>query len=179
MTDPIKRAAPDFYSKAWSRTPFKDDLAPKIDWLTGMPEEYSHGGGIGAFLDAANISQEKFDAVFYELSRLSGSDIPSDTISGTKLDPYQYADYCRTIGTITINGKTLYQTLEEIINSDAYQNDVVNSPDPTPYSLDEDRQSRLNKVIQAFKDKGKTEFVKENMIPTKKNPSPFAPITES
>ena len=179
MTDPIKRAAPDFYSKAWSRTPFKDDLAPKIDWLTGMPEEYSHGGGIGAFLDAANISQEKFDAVFYELSRLSGSDMPSDTISGTKLDPYQYADYCRTIGTITINGKTLYQTLEEIINSDAYQNDVVNSPDPTPYSLDEDRQSRLNKVIQAFKDKGKTEFVKENMIPTKKNPSPFAPITES
>ena len=179
MTDPIKRAAPDFYSKAWNRTPLKDDLAPKIDWFTGMPEEYSHGGGIGAFLDAANISHEKFDAVFYELSRLSGSDEPSDTVAGVKLDPYQNAEYRRVIGTTEINGKTMYQTLEEIINSDAYQNDIINNPDPSPYELDPNRQDRLNKVIKAFKDRGKEIFIKENMLNQSSTPSPFAPITES
>ena len=179
MTDPIKRAAPDFYSKAWNRTPLKDDLAPKIDWFTGMPEEYSHGGGIGAFLDAANISHEKFDAVFYELSRLSGSGEPSDTVAGVKLDPYQNAEYRRVIGTTEINGKTMYQTLEEIINSDAYQNDIINNPDPSPYELDPNRQDRLNKVIKAFKDRGKEIFIKENMLNQSSTPSPFAPITES
>ena len=73
----------------------------------------------------------------------------------------------------------MYQTLEEIINSDAYQNDIINNPDPSPYELDPNRQDRLNKVIKAFKDRGKEIFIKENMLNQSSTPSPFAPITES
>ena len=158
--DPIKRQTPDFYTKAMNRIPgLRSNLSPKVNWLTGQIEEYSHGGGMAAFYDAASITKEKGSAVFYELSRLDGVGDPSETINGIKLSPAQYAEYCQTIGTTQIGGRTLYQALEQIITSDAYQNDILNKPDPSPYELETDRKQKLQQIIKAYKDRGKAQYL--------------------
>ena len=157
--DPIKRQTPDFYTRALNRTPLRENLAPKVNWITGQLEEYNHGGGVGVFYDAASHSKEKGSAVFYELSRLGGVGDPSSTINGIELTPEQYAEYCQTIGTIQIGGVTLYQALDRIINSDVYQNDILLNPDPNPYELNPEREKRLQKVIDTYKDRGKAQYM--------------------
>lgn len=160
--DPIRRQTPDFYSKALDRTPYREELAPKVDWLTGQEEEYSHGGGAGAYFNAWSGSQDKGSAVFYELSRLDGVQPPTGKINGIDLSADEQAEYNRTIGTLEINGKTLYQTLDAVINSDSYQRDIEQNPDPTPYELAENRKEILQNIIKEYKKRAKAEFLKQN-----------------
>ena len=160
--DPIRRQTPDFYSKALDRTIFRQNLAPKIDWLTGQEEDYSHGGGLPAFFNAWSGSTDKGSAVFYELSRLDGIQPPQDNINGIDLSPDEQAAYHRTIGTIQIGGKNLYQTLDDVINSDNYQRDIELNPDPTPYQLADNRADVLRSIIKQFKDRAKADFIREN-----------------
>lgn len=161
--DPVRRATPDFYSKFNSRIPYRtDDLAPKYSWLTGRPLIYSHGGGMGAFLNAFNTSRDNGDALFYELSRLSGAGDPSEKIAGYKLSPHEYAALCETIGTIKLGGKTLYEALDEIISSESYQRDIELNPDPDAYTLDSRREEVLQKLIKQYQDAGKAQFLRNN-----------------
>jgi hypothetical protein len=179
INDPVRRETPDFYSKIADRLPgARENLTPKINWLTGEEQEFAHGGGLGSLFNMWSGSQDKGSAVFYELSRLTGVSEPSDNIQGMKLSPEQYADYCKTIGTIELGGRTLYQTLDEVINSDAYQRDIEQRPDPSPYEVDENRAKRLRQVIKAYKDAGKAQFLRDNpQIAT--NPNILSAITDA
>ena len=175
----MRRETPDFYSKIADRLPgARENLTPKINWLTGEEQEFAHGGGLGSLFNMWSGSQDKGSAAFYELSRLTGVSEPSDNIQGMKLSPEQYADYCKTIGTIELGGRTLYQTLDEVINSDAYQRDIEQRPDPSPYEVDENRAKRLRQVIKAYKDAGKAQFLRDNpQIAT--NPNILSAITDA
>lgn len=177
--DPIRRETPDFYAKIADRIPgMRENLTPKINWLTGEEQEYTHGGGAGSFFNMWSGSQDNGSAVFYELSRLSGVGDPSDEIQGMKLSPEQYADYCQTIGKLELGGKTLYQTLDEVINSDAYQRDAEYRPDPSPHEVEEERAKRLRQVIKAYKDAGKAQYLRDNPQ-IAANPNILSVITNS
>ena len=177
--DPIRRETPDFYAKIADRIPgMRENLTPKINWLTGEERGYAHGGGAGSFFNMWSGGKDNGSAVFYELSRLTGVGDPSDEIQGMKLSPEQYADYCQTIGKLELGGRTLYQTLDEVINSDAYQRDIEQRPDPSPYEVDENRAKRLRQVIKAYKDAGKAQFLRDNpQIAT--NPNILSAITDA
>ena len=179
FNDPIRRETPDFYSKAIDRTPMRGNLAPKVNWLTGEEETYTHGGGLGSMFNMWSGSQDKGSAVFYELARLTGVGEPSDElIKGKKLSSEQYSDYCRAIGQTEIGGKTLYQTLDEVINSDAYQRDVEQRPDESPYEVNEERAKRLRKIIKTYKDTAKAQFLRDNPEMAQREDI-FSAITES
>ena len=47
----------------------------------------------------------------------------------------------------------------KIINSDVYQNDILLNPDPNPYELNPEREKRLQKVIDTYKDRGKAQYM--------------------
>lgn len=179
--DPIRRQTPDFYSKALNRTPWRDVLAPQVNWVTGTVQQYGHGGGAPSFFDAWSGSKDNGNAVFYELTRLSGVDNPNDEILGVKLTPEEYAEYKQTIGTVEIDGRTLYQTLDEIINSSNYQRDVEMNPDPSPYELADNRAKILQDVIRKYKERGKADFLRANPRITQESnkTNPLLMLTEA
>lgn len=160
--DPVRRETPDFYTKALARTPFHAQLAPKYSWLTGMPIIYNHNGGLGAFFNALNTSKENGDMVMYELSRLSGISDPSDNIGAYKLTPDEYASFCETMGSIKLNGRTLYEALDTVINSDRYQRDIEMRPDPSPYELDANRNDILEGIIRDYRKAAKAQFMRDH-----------------
>lgn len=160
--DPVRRETPDFYEKALARTPFHAQLAPKYSWLTGMPIIYNHNGGLGAFFNVLNTSKEKGDAVFYELSRLKGVGDPPEKIGNYKLSPDEYAALCELTGSIELNGRTLYQSLEELINSELYRKDQEIRPDPSPFEIESERNERIEKLIRDYQKAAKARFMRDH-----------------
>ena len=136
-------------------------MAPQISWLTGEYKSISEGIYSNLF-SPFNTTQEQQSAVYTELSRADGITDPRKEIGNIKLNPRQYAEYCRTIGTLQLNGKTLYQALSDKINSDEYQNDIINNPDPSPYTLNESRNEELKRIVKQYRDAAKTKFMNDN-----------------
>ena len=164
VNDPIKYQTPDFYAKVYDKWGLDDKMAhmaPQISWLTGEYKSVSEGIYSNLF-SPFNTTQEQQSAVFSELSRANGIADPQKEIGNVKLNPRQYAEYCRTIGTLQLNGKTLYQALSDKINSDEYQNDIINNPDPTPYTLNESRNEELKRIVKQYRDAAKTKFMNDN-----------------
>ena len=97
--------------------------------------------------------------VLDELSKVTGIGDPSKQIGGYQLSPYEYAEYCKDHGTLQIDGKNLWQTLEEVIYSEQYDRFRSTWGDPTENQLDSRRNDALVKVINAFRDEAKRRFI--------------------
>jgi hypothetical protein len=88
-------------------------LPPNYDWLTGKPKTSSR-----YFSEVVN------DPVIQEMARDELADHilsePRPEISGVELTTAQFNEYKRLIGTIKIGGKTLHETLTDLVESHAY-----------------------------------------------------------
>ena len=136
------------------------ELEPKRSWLTGQPLVYNNGGGLGAFAPFQK-TRDRGSMVLDELSKVTGIGDPSKQIGGYQLSPYEYAEYCKDHGTLQIDGKNLWQTLEEVIYSEQYDRFRTQWSDPTEKQLDSRRNDALVKVINAFRDEAKRRFIEK------------------
>lgn len=160
--DPIKRDAPDLLDAAQDRIPWlRSELAPRVDWLTGKDIE-TDSGPVGAFLNPFNTTEENGSLIALELSKLTGVGKPERKLDNIPLTPNQYAEYCRSIGTVKIGGRTLAESLAALITSEEYQRSQELYPDPTPYALEKKRNDIIGNLIKAYKDEGKVAFLREN-----------------
>lgn len=168
MDDTIYEAR-TMVEKIQNKLGISETLSPKVAWVTGQPILYGHGGGLGAF-SPINKTEDRGSLVFSELSRVGGISDPPKKIGNVELSAAEYASLCRTTGTIELHGKTLYGSLEELIESDWYDVTRMNNPDPTDYELAEHRNEAVKQVIKQYQDAAKVAFLKER--PYIINPDP-------
>ena len=97
----------------------KDSLPKKYNWVTGKPIESPVIANTLGFQ-----SQEVHNTrVMRELREIGyGFSGPEKRLSKQELTSEQFSDYARLTGSLTINGKTLEQTLNEYFASPAWQN---------------------------------------------------------
>ncbi|MEG1912662.1 MAG: hypothetical protein RR091_09265 [Cloacibacillus sp.] len=161
MVDPTIYDARTLVDKAKARLAITDSLAPRTSWLTGSPIIYNHGGGMGAFNPYA-MSEDNGTSVTTELSKARGMSNPQRKINGADLTEQEYSEYCRLHGTITIGGRTLYEALDDAINSKSYDAGRLNNPDLNDYELDERRNEILSDCVSLYRNKAKSIFLREH-----------------
>lgn len=153
--DPIIYEANTFTDKLLNKIGMTENLAPKISWVSGQERIYSYGGGLGPW-DPFATSEDKGSIVFDALSKAEGIAEPSKNIGSRELSDFEYAAYCKQIGTTKIDGLTLYEALDAFTRSKEFQN----YPDPTPFSLAEAKNRELRRITDRYKDSAKREFLR-------------------
>lgn len=112
------------------------------------------------------ISQNKNDKLMDEISRLQhGFRNPSTRVNGIDLLDYRLANgqtaydrYMELTGQIRVNGKTLRQSLEKLVNSKAYSK----LPDDRLFDVDKSpRISEIKKIINVYRKQARLELQKE------------------
>ncbi|MEG1913143.1 MAG: hypothetical protein RR091_11710, partial [Cloacibacillus sp.] len=156
-------------------------LEPKRSWITGDPLVYSSNGGLGAFSPISK-TEDHGNRVFGELSKVTNVGDPSRIIGSHRLDDTEYSRYCQLIGTTTINGKTLYESLDELVTSDWYDIDRTYAEDPSVNGLSKERNKAIRQVTDAYKEQAEREITEELGLEqsdyTPQMPQPFAAITD-
>ncbi|WP_298996906.1 hypothetical protein [uncultured Desulfovibrio sp.] len=131
---------------------FSKDLPPKMSWLTGKPVLYS-----------GHIKEpQKHDGVLEELLRLGSSvtGAPAREIEGVPLAAEQYSRLCELHGGMKVEGKSMYDVLHTVMNSEGYDIKRERLGDgipgqPTP------RSDLVNKIIRNFRDLSEYQLKKE------------------
>ena len=112
------------------------------------------------------LSQDKNDRLMSEISRLQhGFRNPSTKVNGIELLDYRlpngqtaYDRYMELTGQLRVNGKTLRQSLEKLINSKAYSK----LPDDRLFDVDKSpRISEIKKIINVYRKQARLELQKE------------------
>lgn len=131
---------------------FSKDLPPKMSWLTGKPVLYS----------GHPMEPQKHDGVLEELLRLGSSvtGAPAKELHGVPLTSEQYSRLCELHGGMKIDGKSMYDVLHTVVNSEGYDINRERLGDgipgqPTP------RSDIVNKVIRNFRDLSEYQLKKE------------------
>lgn len=141
--------------------PMLSDLTPRYNWLTGDPQIYSHGGGLGAFSPIIQ-SDEAADLVFEEVGKIKGVRNPERRINGVELSADKYAEYCQLHGKIRIGGKTMYEALRAVVTSRQYDAGRLYVDDPDDYNLDDNRNHALSQVIREYRKRAQAELLRNN-----------------
>lgn len=130
-----------------------DDLPAKRNWVNGKP------------LDYVMVGQDKNDPVFDELLRLGKAipGAPDRKIKGNNdLTPQQYSRFLELHGTVKIQGKTLYERLDELFKSEKYDINRERFDDP-PLGMDGGpRAETVKKIITAYRNAAKTQLLRED-----------------
>jgi hypothetical protein len=130
-----------------------DDLPAKRNWVNGQPISYSEMG------------KEKHDPVFDELLRL-GNAIPGAPDRKLKqmedLSPQQYSRLLELHGTIKLQGKTLYERLDQLFKSEKYDINRERFDDP-PLGMDSGpRAETVKKIIGIYRKAATDQLLRED-----------------
>lgn len=110
LTDKIRRRIPSL----------NEALPKKYNWLTGEtiinPDPYSTGFPVVPSNAAAGRVGQELTRLRYPFRG-----VPR-TLEGIQLNSQQLSDFARYMGTVKINGKTLLQSLDQLIKMKAYSN---------------------------------------------------------
>jgi len=111
-TDPFQREARGFMDRIKANTPgMSGDLPVRQDWVTG--EEIETPSYLLGFLREREGDN---DTVSQELRRLGyGFSGPDRKIGQITLSSEQYQEWSRLMGTVTIDGKTLEQQMQRVM----------------------------------------------------------------
>ena len=156
--DPTIREAQGLLEEAKSRIPgLSSTLAQKYSWLTGEPL-VATGGRMSTILPVSWTTTEN-NPIAEELLKFSRTmNAPSSEIAGVKLNSQQRSDYYRLHGTVTINGKTLVQALEELFNSPEYDMERKVEPDTRDPALNP-RARKISSIIADYRQQARKEVM--------------------
>lgn len=154
MADDHMREARSLLDYMMNTVPgMSDDLPAKRNWVTGKPIDY------------VMVGQDKNDPVFDELLRLGKAipGAPDRRIYGNnELTPQQYSRLLELHGTIKIQGKTLYERLDELFKSKKYDINRERFDDP-PLGMDGGpRAETVKKIITAYRNAAKKQLLRED-----------------
>lgn len=130
-----------------------DDLPAKRNWITGKPIDY------------VMVGQDKNDPVFDELLRLGRAipGAPDRRIYGNnELTPQQYSRLLELHGTIKLQGKTLYERLDELFKSKKYDINRERFDDPPLGMEGGPRAEVVKKIITAYRNAAKKQLLRED-----------------
>jgi len=137
--------------------PIEGYSAIKHNWLTGQPMLLPTGHDFG--LDSFSENEEP-NKYMEELLRFGQTIQPvSKKIGNVELNGSQYARLNELTGTTEIEGRTLMEALEELMDSPEYDfdEDRVYHPDfPSPQT------KAVKRIIGAFKEKGRYDLLNED-----------------
>lgn len=149
-TDPVVRAAESFGDKYKDLIPFLSDTLPaRINHVTGEPL-YKRGYVLN---EAVN------DSVLEELHKLGGNIIgaPSKkSVSGVDLNMEQLERLKYHEGTVKIGGKTKYERLKSLMESESY-----NQAGYALQGFQGKREKAVNKITQKYRARAVKELLKE------------------
>ncbi|MEL7399081.1 MAG: hypothetical protein AAFN68_00770, partial [Pseudomonadota bacterium] len=144
-----------------------DELPARRSWVTGEPVMYPQGWGkdlvnpIGEAFASYNpiiAGDWKQDRVLDELASLNyGFSAPTRKIQGVELTAQQYERLLELHGTIRDGRYTMYQRLERLIDSSAYQ-----KMDPTGDPETDPRIRAVRRVVTGYRDAARRQLMKEN-----------------
>lgn len=165
MNDPVMREARTFMDIFFRRVPgMSEGLDPKRNIL-GEPVQRQEAIGPD-LISPLYISTEKKDKVMDELARLkySFSQPPVVESGGVDLSTYKkpsgqsaYDRYLELVGTTTLNGKTLRQSLAKLITNPKY----LALPEDSDNGLDSPRISKLREIISKYRASAKDKMMSE------------------
>lgn len=133
---------------------------PQYNWLTGDPQVYSHGGGLGAFSPIVK-TDGAMDIVFGELGKARNISTPTRKVGDAELSSDEYAEYCRLHGKVKIGGKTMYEALRTVVMSNQYDAARLRSNDPNSFELDERRAEALRKIVMSYRKEARAELLRK------------------
>lgn len=141
MTDYMVNALPGF----------SESLPTRYNWVDGTPV---HNTGI--------VNDDKRDAVFNELYRIATGiqTAPIKQLNGIDLSAEQYSRLCELHGTVTINGRTLYEALENLFDSPQYDINRDRLYDP-PEMAESPRSRMVRRIIGTYRKRAQQELLDE------------------
>ena len=152
------RQASGWLEKAMAKLPPSEGHdAVKHNWLTGKPMLIPSGGDFG--MDTTTEEPSKY---MEELLRF-GNNIQgvSQKVGQVKLSSEQYSRLTELTGTVKIEGLTLMEQLEKLMDTEAYDfdEDRIYHPDyPSP------QQKIVVKVINTYKEKARMTLLGEDEV---------------
>ena len=154
MTDDSLREVRSWWDSIYNTIPGTSYLLPeRRSWITG--KAISHNLMYG---DNNN------DIVTNELARL-GDNLeigpPAKRLSGVELDAEQYSRLCELHGTVKINGKTLHDSLGQLMKSGKYDIDRKRMAD-MPGDEANPRTDMVKKLVSAYRKKAQKSLLSEH-----------------
>lgn len=144
----------EFANTILNRLPFGSYTLPeKFSWLNGMPAELPYSGGFGPHVQPMfwNMTKGKNEreVVATTLAKMRNINAPTqDNAFGFNVDDQTYAEFCREMGTLRLNGKTVYEAIEQLIKS---PNFARLGPDPSVGSLNPNKEREINKILLEYR----------------------------
>lgn len=130
---------------------FSTNLPAKYNWVTGETINY------------ALVGRDKQDIVLDELNNMADSIYgpPDEKLRGVELTGAQYSRLNELHGTIRLNGKTMYEAMEELIRSPDYDLDRAFLGDP-PDKESGPRARMLKKLIRSYRNAAQRALLSED-----------------
>ena len=152
-TDPVMREVEGIIGGLAAKVPgWSSTLPCQRDWLDGECRVRPEGGIYGnRSLSPFPVTTRPVDIVKDELARIPfGFQGPPESMNGIELTPFQYDRWKELMGTARMNGRTLYEALEERILSNDY--DVAREfvPDVPDDRASNRRALILSPVVEAY-----------------------------
>lgn len=168
MIDPYTRETRDTDAPFTNRLPFWSDevTPPKVSWLTGELVNSVYGdNALERVFSAASFQfkelRDEPDVVMANLIKSNGNHQPSRTLSNdVALNDEDYAKFCYIMGTIKLNGQTLYKRLEQQFKSPYWEKSY--GIDPNEYSLSKPKEKWITTQINRYKKAAEKEFLRQN-----------------
>ena len=136
-------------------------LPARYSWVTGEAQKQYPGLGPDAVSPFATGTEHDSEVV-REIAKLGhGFQAPLREIDGVELTTEQYARLKQLHGTLKINGKTMQETLQEVINSEGYDKNRKRIPD-SPDEYESHRVRIIKKVIGAYRMAAKNALLNED-----------------
>lgn len=161
IIDPEIREVRTFMEEFYNRIPgLSETLPTKYSWLTGKPV-LMHGGTQAGWSPVL-FDTNKPGRVAEELVRFPRAMLgPSNDIGGVKLDPQQVSDYARLHGTLKLNGRTMTEAIEKLMDSREYDYKRERIPDTKEMAANP-RYNMINHIVQQYRDAAKKELFREH-----------------
>ena len=161
--DPSLHEVKTFTEELKSRVPgLSSSIPARHSWIDGKPIQYT-GGMLAGFSPIVwEAHNGKNSKVAEELIKLGAGVLTSPTpvISGIELDAQQKSDYYRLHGTLKINGKTLMETLSDVINSPSYDIDRKVIPYDSKSVNDNPRARKVADVISSYRSEARRQVIR-------------------
>jgi hypothetical protein len=168
MIDPYTHEAQDFTAPFTHRIPLLSEEInpPKVSWLTGELITGQYGDSWMATALTAPFFQRKFhneehDIVYENLIRSNVDRAPTRTMrNGLSLNDYDYSQLCKLVGTVRINGQTLYEALRSKFSQGSWE--TAYGIDPSETSLAKPKEAWITKTVNRYKKAAEKEFLRRN-----------------
>lgn len=134
------------------------DLPVRYNWVTGEAMERPEH-----LLGFIQVARKGGDTVQKELRRLNyGFTGPDRRIGMLQLSSKQYQDWARLMGSVTLGGRTLHQTLDQVMKAPQYDLARERVPDGVVAPEESHRVRAIAGVISAFKEASRADLMMAN-----------------